>query len=427
MDNVVEAARSCYAGWMGPAVTAGNGGETRGGECPSRRRLRDGARFAFNLPRSFCILALTALLAAGTHGQVLVADYQFQGNLNSTVPGAPALALLGNSRFTNDVVDGLARTAVYFPAGDGLALSNAESLLSIEYSVVVLFRFDTNGGWHRLMDFKNRTTDGGLYRFYDNLSFINLGAGAGGSVKPNSYVQATLTRSFAGEVNGYINGNREMTFNDAGGDAILSGEQVLSFFRDDLLYPNESAAGAVARIRIYSVELSPGQVAELDRLPDATGRQRPIVTSALSAQSAVGVPFRFQITASNNPDSYSATGLPEWASLNHLTGEISGTPSTTGVHTVGVSAHNAAGSDARTLTLSITDFTLTAEATGGVPNLIIQGPAGQRYAIEFVEAIPPSGAWRLLTNLVAFAPRSIVTDLTATNAAQRFYRAALMQ
>ena len=47
-------------------------------------------------------------------------------------------------------------------------------------------------------------------------------------------------------------------------NAVIGPEDVLRFFRDD---GNEHAAGAVARIRLYSRVLTPDEVAGLDREP----------------------------------------------------------------------------------------------------------------------------------------------------------------
>jgi Putative Ig domain len=60
----------------------------------------------------------------------------------------------------------------------------------------------------------------------------------------------------------------------------------------------------------------------------------PSITSALSATASVGSPFRYQITASNNPTSYGATGLPPGLTLNATTGLTSGTPSANGSYSV---------------------------------------------------------------------------------------------
>jgi len=57
---------------------------------------------------------------------------------------------------------------------------------------------------------------------------------------------------------------------------------------------------------------------------------KPVITSATTASGQVGVAFTYQITASNNPTSFSATSLPAGLSVNASTGAISGTPAAAG-------------------------------------------------------------------------------------------------
>ena len=80
----------------------------------------------------------------------------------------------------------------------------------------------------------------------------------------------------------------------------------------------------------------------------------PVITSPGTASGTVGTAFSYQITATNSPTSYGATGLPAGLSVNSGTGLISGTPTTAGVSPVTLSATNAAGTGNATLTLTVT-------------------------------------------------------------------------
>src|SRR5208282_2099445 len=79
----------------------------------------------------------------------------------------------------------------------------------------------------------------------------------------------------------------------------------------------------------------------------------PAITSATVASGTVGSAFSYQITATNAPTSYGATGLPAGLTVNSGTGLISGTPTAAGTSTVTLSATNSAGTGNATLTLTI--------------------------------------------------------------------------
>jgi hypothetical protein len=79
----------------------------------------------------------------------------------------------------------------------------------------------------------------------------------------------------------------------------------------------------------------------------------PVITSALSVTGTTGLAFRYDIVATENPQSFSASGLPSGLSLNAATGVISGTVTTAGSSSVVISASNNGGADSRTLSLAI--------------------------------------------------------------------------
>jgi len=79
----------------------------------------------------------------------------------------------------------------------------------------------------------------------------------------------------------------------------------------------------------------------------------PVITSGAIASGVVGVAFAYQITASNFPSLYGATGLPAGLTLNSATGLISGAPTAAGTSTILLSATNAGGSSTATFTLTV--------------------------------------------------------------------------
>ena len=83
-----------------------------------------------------------------------------------------------------------------------------------------------------------------------------------------------------------------------------------------------------------------------------TASSPAVVSGATSG--AVGTAFRYQIVASNGPTSYGASGLPSGLTLNSANGVITGTPSTSGNYSVGVSASNASGSGSANVVIAIT-------------------------------------------------------------------------
>ena len=96
----------------------------------------------------------------------------------------------------------------------------------------------------------------------------------------------------------------------------------------------------------------------------------PAITSASSATGTVGVAFSYQITATNSPTSYDASGLPSGLSVNTITGSISGTPATTGTSNATIGATNSGGRGSRTLTITV----------GAAPSITTQ-PQNQTVAL----------------------------------------------
>jgi kumamolisin len=79
----------------------------------------------------------------------------------------------------------------------------------------------------------------------------------------------------------------------------------------------------------------------------------PVITSPLTAGGIVGNLFGYQITATNSPTSYGASGMPVGVTVAPTTGSISGTPTTAGTFPVSISASNQSGTGTATLVLTV--------------------------------------------------------------------------
>jgi hypothetical protein len=82
----------------------------------------------------------------------------------------------------------------------------------------------------------------------------------------------------------------------------------------------------------------------------------PVITSALTANGSLDAPFSYQIIATQSPTNFTATGLPGGLTIDSLTGLISGTPTAGGGFDVTIGVSNPAGSDSKTVHLTINAF-----------------------------------------------------------------------
>ena len=191
----------------------------------------------------------------------------------------------------------------------------------------MLFRFNDVSSYKRIIDFKNGTSDRGLYNYSGKLHFYSSATGNTTAIAAGTYVQVVLTRDALKNVVGYLNGIQEFSFADTGDDALIDAANTLRFFKDD---GGESSAGAVARIRLYDGALTANEVAALDGTPGGGGGEanlRADYQLQSTYASSVGTPPNL----SNITEGGNATNAFATRTVDGTTRTILGFPQGNGV------------------------------------------------------------------------------------------------
>lgn len=198
---------------------------------------------------------------------ILTHDYELKGTLADSVGGIPLISNGG----------AISMNGYAFGPDQGPSFSGA--INPSTYSIEMQFSLDDTSGWRRLVDFKDRTTDNGLYNFSKILQFVVV-SGSGFETGPNDVFwpgkisELVITRD--GGTNqfiGYVDGVQQISFEDTSEGAVFVNDPtdinnyVIHFLRDDTAIGGESGSGELKRIRIYDGVLTPTQVAQISGSP----------------------------------------------------------------------------------------------------------------------------------------------------------------
>ena len=113
------------------------------------------------------------------------------------------------------------------------------------------------------------------------------------------------------------------------------------------------------------------------------GIQPPVITSPLTASGTKNQPFSYQVTASGTqPITYSVTNLPAGLTFDPETQVISGIPTEAGTTDVTLKATNPAGSDTKTLVITIVPPAITDTDGDGVPDDLDAYPTDPKRAFN---------------------------------------------
>ena len=153
------------------------------------------------------------------------------------------------------------------------------------------------------------------------------------------------------------------------------------------------------------------------------------ITSATNAVGVLGAPFGYQITADNDPISYSASGPPSGLYLDPGSGLILGTPSQTGTFWVTVGAKNQYGSAAALVRFTIVNGAITSPTNVlGVIGTPLSYPitANNNPSSYSASGPPPGLYFDLLAGVISGIPTQIGTFWVTVQAKNMFGSASAL-
>ena len=162
----------------------------------------------------------------------------------------------------------LGPAGIAFGPNQGPSLSNwtTGTATSANYSIEFYFSFTNTTDFRKILDFKDRTGDPGLYNFNGALNFYNFISGPANQILANTLTHIVLTRdSGTNLVTAFVNGNLSFSFNDGTSAGNFTGTgNIMHFFQDDSVTGgNEASAGFVDFIRIYDHPLNSSEAQAL--------------------------------------------------------------------------------------------------------------------------------------------------------------------
>ncbi len=202
------------------------------------------------------LLTIVLLISVLLQGQAVL-HYDFTNSLSDVNGNGPDLIVLGDEgTFIQDTLNeiGSVRKWAYrFDENSGLQMGNStEFSLGESYTIEIYFVFDELNSWKRVVDWKNRKSDNGAYVYYGKLNFYPYITSGDAPVITGEYTYYVITRDAeTKEVLIYTDAITQISMIDNQEDALIDGDNVLNFFHDDLIVPNEASSGAVAMIKIY--------------------------------------------------------------------------------------------------------------------------------------------------------------------------------
>jgi hypothetical protein len=154
----------------------------------------------------------------------------------------------------------------------------------------------------------------------------------------------------------------------------------------------------------------------------------PVISSSGNANATIGSAFSYQITASNSPTSYGASGLPSGLSLNTSSGLISGTPSagvSTGIHNVTLGATNAGGTGTKILAINVSAPAIPAPVITSVSSARVVMGIGFALQVTATNSPTSYSASGLPSNLSINSSTGLISGTVPTSVSAGSYVATI--
>ena len=193
------------------------------------------------------------LLAGPLRAAVLIHEFALRGTLTDNLGGSPLVALGGQ----------ITALGYVFAANQGLTLPST-TLTPSNYSIELSFKFDSNLGRNKIIDFHNLTSDPGLYVQNGRLTFAPAAVSSIMDFTPGTDAHVVLTRDGTTNlVTAYVNGQQRFSFFDTDSLATLPGiANKLNFFVDETA-GSQLSGGTANYIRVFNGALSATDVQAL--------------------------------------------------------------------------------------------------------------------------------------------------------------------
>lgn len=178
------------------------------------------------------------------------------------------LSQIAAAALTTLVVSGAMAAPVITPAWTDSGIQMLGEINASEYTLDLTFNLHYTSYWHKIVDFKDRVEDAGVYLQDDQLVFAQpdtslvYGSGLAGAV---SGTRITMTRDNTGLFSAYLNGGLQFSFLDSANAAVFNtnaGQTSAWLLADDVNWGgNEQTIGTLTSVKVFDRALSAREIA----------------------------------------------------------------------------------------------------------------------------------------------------------------------